>query len=612
MRFGPIIFKDSQDFRDSDSAPTLTGMNDELTTLRRRHERLLRLYHVSQVIHGTLEPQQALERIVHEAVQLVNARSGSVALLNPTTGLLEILAAHGLPRQARELKLRVGQGITGWVTATGQAARVGDVLQDPRYSPIWRGVRSELAVPLEVGGEVRGVLNVDANRVDAFSQEDQEWLEALAEQAAQVIRNTWLFEQLRLKTRLLETLVRVGQTITSTLSLDEALTEITRAACALLPAQVCSLMLVDETGQWLHLRASHGAGLAYRAQPPLPVAESLAGVVVRRRVPIQVENVQTSALYPAPDVARREGLVSLLSVPLSSGDAAVGTLNVYTAVPHVFANEEIYALRAFAGLSAIALEKARLHERVVEAEERLRHNERLSALGLLAAEVAHEIRNPLTVMKMLYHSLNLTFPAGDPRARDAEILGRQMEHLNRVVERILALARKDEPHRAPVNLNGLLDDLCLLVRHKLGRQKIKLARRFDPELPAVVADATQLEQAFLNLLLNAVESMPQGGTLTLITGAGPAPVREVIIEVRDTGEGMTEGQQRTAFGSVLQSTKPKGSGLGLAIVRRVVEAHQGQMQIKSRPGRGTVVRLSLPIAPAVGSPESEGGISPPV
>ena len=113
---------------------------------------------------------------------------------------------------------------------------------------------------------------------------------------------------------------------------------------------------------------------------------------------------------------------------------------------------------------------------MVDVEEQLRQNEKLSALGLLAAEVAHEIRNPLTVMKMLYHSLDLKFPAGDPRAKDARIIGEKIEHLNRIVEQILDFARTTEPQLAPVNLNELIDELGLLVRHKLKHQNVQLVR----------------------------------------------------------------------------------------------------------------------------------------
>jgi signal transduction histidine kinase len=575
-------------------------MSDELSELKARYERLLLLHQVGNVIHSTLEPQEALQLILNEAVRLMRASSGSLVLVNPTTGFLEIQVSHGLPANAQALKLRVGEGITGWVARTGKPARVGDVTQDRRYIMVRSHAHSELAVPLEVGGEVRGVLNVDSDRSDAFSAADQQLLEDLAVQAAKVIQNTWLYEQLRQKARLFEALLSVGQTINSTLNLTDALHVITLEACQLMSAKVCALLLLDDTREALELKASHGAGPAYRNKPPLSVDESLLGIVVRRKKPIQVENVQTSARYQSVELARIEGLVSLLSVPLVFGGQAIGTLSVYTAEPHSFSNEEIRILNALAELSAIAIEKARLYERIVDVEEQLRQNEKLSAIGLLAAEVAHEIRNPLTVMKMLYHSLDLKFPKGDPRAEDARIMGEKMEHLNKIVELILDFARTSEPKPALVNVNQLIDELGLLTRHKLRNQGIQLVAKLDAKLPAVMADATQLEQAFLNLILNAVEAMPDGGRLMLSTRAvrlprtSPQPTH-LLVEFGDTGEGMSEEQRKRAFTSLLSSTKVRGTGLGLAIVARVIETHRGKIRIRSTEGKGTTISVTLPL-----------------
>jgi len=571
-----------------------------LAELKARYERLRLLYQVANVIHSTLEPQEVLQLILNEAVRLMRASSGSCVLVNPTTGFLEIHAARGLPESAAQFKLRVGEGITGWVAQTGKPARVGDVSRDPRYVVLQSGVRSEMAVPLEVAGEVRGVLNVDSERADAFSVDDQNLLEELAVQASKVIHNTWLYEQLRLKVRLFESLASVSQTINSTLNLDDALHVVTREACVLMRAKMCSLMLLDETHQWLDLRASFGAGQHYVRKPRLHTEDSLLGIVVRRKKPLQVENVQTSSRYQQLEVARHEGLVALLSVPLIFAGQAIGTLSVYFGQPYSFSNEEIRILSALAELSAIAIEKARLYERIVDVEEQLRRNEKLSALGLLAAEVAHEIRNPLTVMKMLYHSLELKFPENDPRAQDARIIDEKINHLNRIVDQVLDFARTTEPRLTPVNLNELIDELGLLVRHKLKNQNVQLVRELDPALPEVMGDATQLEQAFLNLILNATEAMPQGGTLTITSrllrrSPGGSEPRQVAVDFKDTGQGMSEEQRRRAFASVLNTTKRKGTGLGLAIVSRVVEVHHGKVILKSRPGRGTIVRVTLPV-----------------
>src|ERR1700743_2927622 len=154
----------------------MNPVNEELPASKLSPARLSLLYQVGNVIHSTLDSQEALQLIVSEAVRVMRASSGSLVLINPTTNFLEIHAPQNLSPAARKLKLRVGEGITGWVARHGKAARIGDVTQDKRYVNIRRDIRSELAVPLEVKGEVRGVINVDSDRINAFSADDQELL----------------------------------------------------------------------------------------------------------------------------------------------------------------------------------------------------------------------------------------------------------------------------------------------------------------------------------------------------------------------------------------------------------------------------------------------------
>jgi len=282
-----------------------------------------------------------------------------------------------------------------------------------------------------------------------------------------------------------------------------------------------------------------------------------------------------------------------LSVPMIFGGTPIGALSVYTGAPYRFSNQDINILSALANLAAIAIENARLHRRVVDVEEQLRRNERLSTLGLLAAEVAHEIRNPLTVMKMLFHSLDLRFDAADPRAKDAEVMAEKMDQLNRIVDRLLSFGRSTEVTLQTVNLNKLAEDALLLTRHKLARQKITLQTDFAEKLPTVRADRAQVEQACLNLILNAVDAMPEGGTLRVTTAPhGPAMVALVF---EDTGVGMSAEQQRRLFEPFL-TTKSGGTGLGLAIVHRIVtEVHRGKLEVESEPGRGARMRILLPV-----------------
>ena len=562
-------------------------------------DQLQRLYRVGKVIHSTLDQQEALGLIVREAVGLVGATTGSVVLINPTDRLLEIQAAYGLPDGSSELKLRVGEGITGWVAQHGKPALVPDVREDARYVQIHDHTRSELAVPLEVNGSVRGVINVDSDQLNAFSETDLALLTELASQAATVIHNAFMYERSRIRADLFESFIAVGQAINAAVDLDDALAAITCEACSLMNARTSALQLLDESGDRLALVASHGAREAYLNKPDVVVSDSFLGSVVHRMKPLQIENIQTSNAYQQQNMAREEGIVALLSVPLVFGGDTTGTLNIYKAEAYVFSNDEIQIAMALAELSAIAIEKARLLERIVESEELLRQNEKLSALGLLAGEVAHEIRNPLTVLKMLYHSLGLEFPADDPRGEDVRIMGEKMDHLNTIVEQVLTFARNAEPQLQPTDVNKLINDLRVLVRQKTAQQKVELETRFANGLPRVRADGPQLSQVFLNLTLNALEAMPDGGRLTIETRAihlpksAPEPTH-IRIEFTDTGCGMDAETRERAFTSLLNTSKPGGTGLGLAIVGRIVESHGGRIKIKPS-GSGTTFSILLPL-----------------
>ena len=603
-------------------------MSDEqrqLHALEAENHRLRLLHECSEALHATLDSQAALQVALDHAVRAVRADSGLIALLNPATNLLETAASlHLPPAAATNRPLWLGSGLAGRAARQGQPLRVDDFALDSREPLPPPGMRSAVAAPMRLGDEVRGVVVVHSRRPGAFTDADGALLFDLATQAGRALQNAWTSEQFRLKARLFESLASVSRTINTAVSLEEALHAITHEARSLMGAKMASLMMLDDSREWLELRASDGAGPAYVNKPRLSVADSLVGGAIRRRKPLQEENVQTSTRYQNLEVAGLESLVSLLTVPLLFSGQAIGVLNVYTDRPYTFSNEEVRILSALAELSAIAIEKARLYERVLRVEELLKQKEKLSALGWLAAEVAHEIRNPLTVLKMLYHSLDLSFPAGDPRTRDAEIISAKIDDLNRIVERILDFARTSEPSLAEVNLNELIEELALLVRHKLARQNIRLERQLQTGLPAFQGDAAQLEQSFLNLVLNAAEAMPQGGTLTFRTrlenhtaqpqapgapASGPARTSQetnlagpeagappmLVVEFSDTGHGMAEPQR--AFSAVLATTKRGGTGLGLAIVRRVVEAHSGRIALRSAPGQGTTVTVTLPLNP---------------
>jgi len=547
-------------------------------------------------LRALLEPKRAIRHFLRIAMKMTGASCGSFILLNPNTGLLDIEASYGISLRARKVKLQLGEGITGWVATSGQAMRIPDVRQERKYVSINSKVRSELAVPVERDGRILGIINLDSNEIDHFSEEHQDQMMGLAMEAAEWLSHGWELLNLRGRDQQLHTLVQMGRTIGSQTNLDDALAGIVRNGARLMKSEVCSLMLLSTDSRELVIRSSCGTSPRYQNRPPLKVDESLVGVVARRMRPVTVLNVQTDPRYHEIEMARRENLVSLLSVPLVFSARPVGVLNVYTREPHRFSNEEIKLLQTLADLSAVAIEKSRLLTRVVDTEETLRQSERLSALGLLAAEVAHEIRNPLTVMQMLFHSLVSSTTMEGPARKDAEIIEEKMKQMNRIVDQILSLVRSAEPIKEPIAVSQLIDDIILLVRHKLYRQGIEIRRIVPEGLPPMTADRAQLEQAILNLILNAVGAMPEGGILWL--GASlekSADATRIILQVRDNGTGMTKAQAESLFAPFL-TTKPQGTGIGLALVRRILENHSGKIEIESRPRRGTKIRLLLPVS----------------
>jgi signal transduction histidine kinase len=179
-------------------------------------------------------------------------------------------------------------------------------------------------------------------------------------------------------------------------------------------------------------------------------------------------------------------------------------------------------------------------------------------------------------------------------------MGEKIDHLNTIVEQILTFARNAEPQLQPTDVNKLIDDLRILVRRKIAQQKVELETRLAKALPQIRADAPQLSQVFLNLTLNALEAMPDGGRLAIETRAihlpksAPEPTH-IRIEFTDTGCGMDAETRERAFTSLLNTSKPGGTGLGLAIVGRIVESHAGRIKIKPSPP-GTTFSILLPAA----------------
>ncbi|PWU08863.1 MAG: hypothetical protein C5B50_28720 [Verrucomicrobia bacterium] len=245
---------------------------------------------------------------------------------------------------------------------------------------------------------------------------------------------------------------------------------------------------------------------------------------------------------------------------------------------------------------------APLRVRLAQSEQLAHRNEKLASLGLLAAGVAHEIRNPLTAIKTAAFSQQKRFPQGSPQRADGEIIEHEVSRLERIVNEFLHFARPARPNLTPILADEPLREVEILLAPQLAQSNIQLVR--EPSGPlAIRADAAQLKQVLINLVQNAAESIERGGTIWLRSRHGRKRLgdgeREVVVlEVADTGRGISPEAQKRLFDPFF-STKEKGTGLGLAIASRIVELHGGALQYQTEVNRGSTFGIILPRVPTV-------------
>ena len=225
-------------------------------------------------------------------------------------------------------------------------------------------------------------------------------------------------------------------------------------------------------------------------------------------------------------------------------------------------------------------------------EEEVRRRERLAALGGLAAGVAHEIRNPLSSIKGVAKYFEGHFATGSEGRELAGVMAREVDRLNRVISELLEFARPSDVRPRPTDLVELVERSLRLIGPDATAHNVRLAVTHDGKPPTVAVDPDRFAQVLLNLCLNAVQAMDGGGVLSVRIAREAARGR-VRIDVADTGRGIPPESLGDIFNPYF-TTKPSGTGLGLAIVQKLVEAHQGEIQVKSTPGRGSVFTIFLP------------------
>ncbi len=550
------------------------------------------LYRISSLVGKTEDPKEALSLVLNTVVSVLGGSSASISLIDPDTKRLVIEAASGLPPSDYPIALALGEGITGWVALHHRPLVVPRTELDPRYVQIREGIRSEIAVPLEDQGQVIGVLNVDSDRPDAFTTDDLKIITLLTREASRVIGQIWALRQLRVRAKQMELLVKIGQKVVSKKELGNVLDSIAEEARALMNCDATALFILSPNESVLRLHSLFTADGRFEYHEDLHIDESSIGAGIRRRKQVEVHDLAKTEEHHFVDLTQNLGLTSMLATPIVYEKEIIGILNAYTRRPHRFNNDEKQVFTALASLGAVAIENSRLYSRIFESEEILRRNEKLTTLGQLSSELAHEIRSPLTVIKLLFNSLKLDLPEGDMRLQDIRVIREKLDQLEEIASRFLTYGRSKSGQFSTLNLDTVIAETLQLVRIKLYQSRIHLNYNPAPTEPIVSAHRGQIQQVLLNLILNAVQAIEGPGSLSIETTVLKKEKR-VQITIEDSGGGIPPDLQPRIFDSFLTHRKG-GTGLGLAIVKSILRGHRGDIHLNHSTPQGTSFTFWLP------------------
>src|SRR5215475_9902396 len=335
------------------------------------------LHRISGIVSSAMSLQKMLDELIGLVVGVTDCDACLVYLLEPARSEI-VLCASQLPHlgEIGNIRMKIGEGVTGWVAKHQSVVALSSrASMDPRFKSFTSlpedTYEAFLSVPLISSGQVIGVINVHHKQPRDHMPEEVALLSYVAEQMGGAISKARLAKQSQAAVKKVELLAAVGHTIATESYLDRILQVISEMVAETFDSPVCSIMIVDEDRQELSIKAARCSSPDYLQKLPIKIADSLIGRVVRERQLVMVPDVSMEKSYKYPELARRSGLASLLSVPLLAGFKVIGTLNIYSREKRSFTAEEIGFAQAVAGQAALAFENARLISETLEMKRTL-------------------------------------------------------------------------------------------------------------------------------------------------------------------------------------------------------------------------------------------------
>ncbi len=591
-----------------------------LTQARHRASALDAIFNVTQMIGASPKIQQALNVILDEANSLFGTDQSHIRLINPSTRELEIKAYRGYSRPTlKRMQSRAGQsgGVSAWVAKHGKPKTINDVLAEPltaHYRMDHDKVASMMSVPLMVEGKTIGVLTIGSPMPKLFTHEDESLLMTLASQAAVVIENARLYDQLRKRLAEQKVLYGIAQHLSSTLDVPTLLKFVINHLSAFFRANFGTIRLLDEAGTTLMTGAIYGISdefiqhanenVQVTMDPSVPQGQSPAAVALKEQRIVAISDISKDRRFAEwRKVAKMQSYTSVICVPLVPADNPIGVISLYFQDVRRLQPEEYELLQTAARASAIALQRAMLDERLLKEEVSRRALEEISHLKTeFISLVSHELRTPLTSIQG-YVRLILAGHTGGLDPVQQEFLGavsRNTDRLVALVDDLLDISRIEsgrlELVLEPLNISEIIENEIEALRTQFEAKNIAISSDIQGGLPRVKADSHRLGQIISNLMSNAIKYSPEN-TAVKVTASQVG--KNVLVKVIDSGIGIAPEERNRLFERFYRGDNDFvratwGTGLGLAITHHLVEMHGGKIWIESEKGHGSTFSFSIP------------------
>lgn len=592
---------------------------------KKRSLQLALINDVGRRVVSTLDLEKLLERVI-ESIQ-INFKYNHVSLFLMDRFSGELILKNSFGEDAflipQDFRLKMGTGIVGWAAKSKKTFLSNEVIKEPRYVPVIQKTRSAVCVPLKSGQKVLGVLDVESFKTGAFDDQDVAVLETLADFLATAMNNVKLYEDTKRKANRLALTDQINRAISSTLDLESIFKIISEELKKVVDYDRLSLAFWHPQQHSFELELVYSQNQIIASREKLiPVDDTSMYEVVKTKRPYYIPRLTLEDCIRSSDrLIFSEGIRSYLLIPILNEQEVIAVLNLENRKSNGFEAEQIELVNSVASHLSVAIKNARLfsdlekaYEDLKRAQDRLIQTEKLRALGQMAGGVAHDFNNILTSILGRVQLISRKLEKqGIEKPEDLSSGLKSIEESAADGTEILSRIQKFTKARrdttlSPVDLNHIVEDALEMTQACWQNAAILSGIRIDVkkdlrEVGPVWGDSTELREVVTNLILNAVDAMPEGGTLSLKTEQDQ---NFVYLKVTDTGIGMSEEIKDRVFEPFFTTKETKGTGLGMSVVHNIISRHDGGIHVKSSPGQGSSFTIKLPKCKA--GPDKEEGV----